>query len=175
MATNQQTSRLDFLFRASHTVFANCPELSRFYMSEFQQTVRQHNVTPAKVIKRSACPSCGQVYAPGLNTSVTVETKRKRNQLVYRCKACTHTLRLKGSYKPTLPKPAAATAKPGIAIPIVAIPTTPTVKKNDVVQDKSKKKKPKKNSLQAMLAKRKEQTNQQNNSLLGFGDPFQSF
>ncbi|KAI9272935.1 hypothetical protein BDA99DRAFT_556526 [Phascolomyces articulosus] len=63
-----QSSRMEFLFQASHVVFASCPELSRFYMSEFQQCLRQQDLVPAKSITRSCCPRCGQIYVPGLNT-----------------------------------------------------------------------------------------------------------
>ena len=110
-----QSSRMEFLFQASHTIFSSCPELSRFYMSEFQQCLRQQDLIPAKSITRSCCPRCGQIYVPGLNTSVRLESKKKKknssskknknndstskrkNQLIYQCNACTHKMKFQGS------------------------------------------------------------------------------
>ncbi|KAG2217012.1 hypothetical protein INT45_003085 [Circinella minor] len=114
-----QSSRMEFLFQASHTLFSSCPELSRFYMSEFQQCLRQQDLIPAKSITRSCCPRCGQIYVPGLNTTIKLESikkKRKKNhsdkkenkskrknQLIYQCNACTHKMTFQGSNFP-IPK-----------------------------------------------------------------------
>ena len=111
-----QSSRMEFLFQASHTLFSSCPELSRFYMGEFQQCLRQQDLIPAKSITRSCCPRCGQIYVPGLNTSVRLESKKKKknnsskknknndnntskrkNQLIYQCNACAHKMKFQGS------------------------------------------------------------------------------
>ncbi|KAI7867006.1 hypothetical protein BDF14DRAFT_1882121 [Spinellus fusiger] len=182
MATHQQTARLDFLHKASLTLLVACPSLSRFYRSEFQQSLKNFEVTAAKSIDRQACPRCGQIYVPGLHTTVRLHSTKKKktstrnaNQVRYQCHACHYTRLLEGTSKGQLiPSartggtsrnltPAGVTAKPP------APPTHPHAhpKKSPLIQPKvavttasaspiPAKKKGKKNTLQALLAKSKQ-------------------
>ncbi|KAI7850023.1 RNAse P Rpr2/Rpp21/SNM1 subunit domain-containing protein [Circinella umbellata] len=142
-----QSSRMDFLFQASHVLFSSCPELSRFYMSEFQQCLRQQDLIPAKSITKSCCPRCGQIYVPGLNTTVKLESIKKKkknlgdkknknkddnkskrkNQLIYQCNACTHKMTFPGS-NPHLPRAQLLKTKTMTATPVTIATTTTTTK-----------------------------------------------
>ncbi|KAL0079477.1 hypothetical protein F4703DRAFT_1945056 [Phycomyces blakesleeanus] len=114
MVNNQQSSKLGFLFDASHSVFGHCPSLSRFYMSEFQQNLCNYDAKPAQAVERIGCPRCGQIYSPGFNTTVRLEpfgTKKRKqiqktkpkNRLVYECHACTFRFSMGRSIKAKIP------------------------------------------------------------------------
>ncbi|KAI9323727.1 hypothetical protein BX666DRAFT_1873712 [Dichotomocladium elegans] len=130
--------RSEFLFHAGHLIFAACPQLSRFYLSEFQASLRNQGTSPSKAIARQLCPHCGQLYVAGLNTTVTLETKRtsrdknnkpsnkkrRRNVLVYECLACHYKARMPGS-EPTIPKAVVTTTGETVR-PSDAVATTAT-------------------------------------------------
>lgn len=205
MASKAQSGRLDYLYQASHAVFATCPSLSRFYMSEFQQCLEQQGTAATKLIARSACPKCGQIYAPGLNCTVDLEPlckkrrrSKKKNRLVYECGACHHKYYLQGSQpayvkstkmddedtRQSIPASSSAitttttttiskkTPSGSPVAPIAAAYTpSPVSRAGAGLQDNKKKKKPKKNSLQAMLANRKQNEKQASSSSgLGLDD-----
>lgn len=203
MASKAQSGRLDYLYEASHAVFATCPSLSRFYMSEFQQCLEQQGTAATKLIARSACPKCGQIYAPGLNCTVDLEPlckkrrRSKKNRLVYECGACHHKYYLQGSQpayvkstkmddedtRQSIPASSSAITTTTTTIskktpsgspvaPIAAAYTpSPVSRAGAGLQDNKKKKKPKKNSLQAMLANRKQNEKQASSSSgLGLDD-----
>ncbi|KAI8141797.1 RNAse P Rpr2/Rpp21/SNM1 subunit domain-containing protein [Fennellomyces sp. T-0311] len=162
-----QSSRMEYLFQASHAVFAQCPELSRFYMSEFQQCMRQQDLIPAKSITRTCCPRCGQIYVPGLNTSVKLQTRRtkkKRNQLIYQCNACTHKMMFQGSSVAAIPK--ADLSKTTAVTPA----TMTTLLPSPIEKKKKKNKGGKKNQLQAMLASRQQKEAEKKGGGLGLDD-----
>ncbi|KAG2210927.1 hypothetical protein INT47_000084 [Mucor saturninus] len=150
MQTAQQTNRLDFLFAAGFEMMSRVPALSRYYMSEFQHSLTEFELTTPKTVARLACPSCGQIRLPGLSTHVAIEgQKRKKgkrpgNRIKTTCASCCHTSFYHGSYKHKLPT---ATAAAAAVVPTV----TP------VVIEKKKKNKGKKNSLKAMLNKSTQQ------------------
>ncbi|RCH80962.1 hypothetical protein CU097_002292 [Rhizopus azygosporus] len=105
----QQTGRLDFLSNASQLMFNVCPSLSRFYMSEFQQALIEYELKPTKQMERSACQSCGEIAIPGLNTTVRViqknrkERKKKhlkaKNLIETTCLTCFRVKLYHGSFK----------------------------------------------------------------------------
>lgn len=169
MAKPEDASRLDFLYKASHIIFAHSPELSRFYMSEFQDNVRLQDIPVAKAIVRRMCPRCGQIYAPGLNTTVFLERqkrrKKKRNYLVYQCDACGLAVKRQGSY-PNVPKASSNQLESSSSLPTVAEPVN-----NDNNQKKKKNKKKKnnkKNNLLDMLASRKQNEEEKSMGLNDF-------
>lgn len=183
--TKQSADRAEFLYHASHLLFATCPQLSRFYMSQFQQSLRQQETKASKAIARQMCSRCGQIFVPGLNASVVLKTtkrhrhgihksNRHRNQLVYQCHACQHEKWLQGSER-DIPKASllsddtkTAAASPIVhASPAAAAATTSAAvvtKQSTQQQQKQpspassplKKKKNKKNNLQALIASRKQ-------------------
>ncbi|KAI9016427.1 RNAse P Rpr2/Rpp21/SNM1 subunit domain-containing protein, partial [Phycomyces nitens] len=164
MTTNQQITRLGFLFDASHKVFAECPSLSRFYMSEFQHTLDNYETKTAQAVDRISCPRCGQIYAPGFNSTVRLEAKKptkkkkqKPNRLVYQCNACTFRHIVGGSQKNNIPtfQPTVPTVSTIPTIPTIS--TVPTITKI-MPQVATSAKKKKNNALQAMLAKSKQKT-----------------
>lgn len=190
--TKQSADRAEFLYHASHLLFATCPELSRFYMSEFQQSLRQQETKAAKAIARQMCARCGQIFVPGLNASVVLKTtkryhhgiqksNRHRNQLVYKCNACQHEKRLQGSER-DIPKASllsddnTKTAAAPIVHASPAATTTTTSRQPQQQQQKQpappatgKKKKNKKNNLQALIASRK-QNETKSSSAFGLDD-----
>lgn len=130
MATKQQAGRLDFLLQACHSMVSENPTLARFYMANYQETLRLHNLSAPKAIDRLGCPRCGQVYLAGYNTSVelvptgsrsyakknknsstdssltlssTPRSKDRKNTLIYTCHACQHRRPFNGSFKRHIP------------------------------------------------------------------------
>lgn len=194
--TKQSADRAEFLYHASHLLFATCPELSRFYMSEFQQSLRQQETKAAKAIARQMCARCGQIFVPGLNASVVLKTtkryrhgiqksNRHRNQLVYKCNACQHEKRLQGSER-DIPKASllsdddTKTAAPIVHASPATTKTTMTTSRQPQQQPQKqnattsplatgKKKKNKKNNLQALIASRK-QNETKSSSAFGLDD-----
>ncbi|KAI7890918.1 uncharacterized protein EV154DRAFT_509986 [Mucor mucedo] len=163
MQTAQQTNRLDFLFAAGFEMVSRVPALSRYYMSEFQHSLTEFELTTPKTVARLACPSCGQIRIPGLSTHVAVVERQKRkkgkrpgNRIKTTCARCCHTSFYHGSYKHKLPTAATATAT------AAAVPMTP------VVIEKKKKNKGKKNSLKAMLNKSTQQQKESTGNLSDF-------
>ncbi|CDH57351.1 predicted protein [Lichtheimia corymbifera JMRC:FSU:9682] len=194
--TKQSADRAEFLYHASHLLFATCPELSRFYMSEFQQSLRQQETKAAKAIARQMCARCGQIFVPGLNASVVLKTtkryrhgiqksNRHRNQLVYKCNACQYEKRLQGSER-DIPKTSllsdddTKTAAPIVHASPATTKTTMTTSRQPQQQPQKqnattsplatgKKKKNKKNNLQALIASRK-QNETKSSSAFGLDD-----
>ncbi|KAI9257648.1 hypothetical protein BY458DRAFT_535241 [Sporodiniella umbellata] len=76
----QQTSRLDFLFNAGQAMFAACPSLSRYYMSEFQDTMEGFELKATKPIEKLTCQSCGQIQIAGLNSQVRIVQKNRQER-----------------------------------------------------------------------------------------------
>lgn len=152
----QQTGRLDFLSNASQLMFNVCPPLSRFYMSEFQQALIEYELKPTKQMERSACQSCGEIAIPGLNTTVRViqknrkERKKKhlkaKNLIETTCLTCFRVKLYHGSFKNKLQQ------KEEQAF----VKQEPEVKK--------KKNKGKNNNLKALLAKQQEKKPNNNSS-----------
>lgn len=142
--TAQQTSRLDFLFTAGFEMVSAVPSLSRYYMSEFQNSLTELELTAQKNIERLACKSCGQISIPGLSSRVEIKSKKRiekrkrQNQIVTTCLTCCNTSLYHGSYKKKLPQVT-------ISVPVVVV-------------DKKKKNKGKKNNLKAMLSKSTQQS-----------------
>ncbi|KAI7887336.1 Rpr2-domain-containing protein [Lichtheimia hyalospora FSU 10163] len=178
--TKQSADRSEFLYHASHLLFATCPGLSRFYMSEFQQTLRQQETKASKVIARQMCSRCGQIFVPGLNARVVLKTTRRyrhginksnrhRNQLVYQCNACLHKKRLQGSERdiPKAPFVSDVVHAPTPSAPPVAAVTKQPPQQPPVAT--GKKKKNKKNNLQALIANRK-QNETKSSSAFGLDD-----
>ncbi|GAN10548.1 hypothetical protein MAM1_0368d10091 [Mucor ambiguus] len=183
LQTHQQTSRLDFLFEAGHTMFSQCPSLSRYYMNEFQNTLTEYELTAHKPIARLSCKSCGQINVPGLNHRIEIthhqsrkqnKTKKilqSKNTIKSTCLTCGNTSLYHGSNKKKMPKPimqqesVIAAAKPIIttsAITSISAPTGESLKK--------KKNKGKKNNLKALLSKQQKPGNNNSNSSGGLGD-----
>jgi RNase P subunit RPR2 len=128
MATKQQAGRLDFLLQACHSMVLQNPTLARFYMANYQETLRLHHLSAPKAIDRLGCPRCGQVYLAGYNTSVELvpsksNTKKnkkpstdpsstlpsprsRKNTLIYTCHACQHRRPFNGSFKRHIPSSA---------------------------------------------------------------------
>ncbi|KAG1124072.1 hypothetical protein G6F42_009959 [Rhizopus arrhizus] len=174
----QQTSRLDFLFNASHVMFSQCPSLSRYYMNEFQQTMNEYELKPTKQIERLACQSCGEIAIPGLNTRVNIIQKNRRekkkmkkqtkNLVESTCLTCGRVKIFHGSFKNKMKtKPSSVPTIPAIPSLTDKIPnkTTQTVVKVEEI-NKKKKNKGKNNNLKALLAKQ-QTNNSSNNGSLG--------
>ncbi|KAL0079242.1 hypothetical protein J3Q64DRAFT_1761766 [Phycomyces blakesleeanus] len=164
MVNNQQSSKLGFLFDASHSVFGHCPSLSRFYMSEFQQNLCNYDAKPAQAVERIGCPRCGQIYSPGFNTTVRLEpfgTKKRKqiqktkpkNRLVYECHACTFRFSMGRSIKAKIPT---ASLEPNQIKGSVTAQTPASNSNKKTLNNPIKKKTKGKSALQAMLAKSKE-------------------
>ncbi|KAG1048701.1 hypothetical protein G6F43_008926 [Rhizopus delemar] len=175
----QQTSRLDFLFNASHVMFSQCPSLSRYYMNEFQQTLNEYELKPTKQIERLACQSCGEIAIPGLNTRVNIIQKSRRekkkmkkqtkNLVESTCLTCGRVKIFHGSFKNKIKTtPSSVPTIPVTTSHADKIPntnkTTQTVKVEET--NKKKKNKGKNNNLKALLAKQ-QTNNSSNNGSLG--------
>ncbi|KAI8373005.1 uncharacterized protein BYT42DRAFT_616194 [Radiomyces spectabilis] len=124
MSSKAQLSRLDHLAKASHALTLSCPSLSRFYMNQLQQNVRDFDIEPGKAFRRLACVKCGQLILPGKYTSVTLKKKgskekgtKRKNQLVYRCNACCYSYALKGSHRNLIPISATRGTQPLTTMP----------------------------------------------------------
>ncbi|OBZ83090.1 Uncharacterized protein C16C4.19 [Choanephora cucurbitarum] len=155
LQTHQQTQRLDHLFTAGYSMFTSCPSLSRYYMSEFQNTLIEYDLTSAT--ERLACSSCGQIMVPGLNQKTRLISKRRKNKpnkstLQITCLTCSRVKVYHGSHKKKLP---------------MSVEQQPSV---PVVEPMKKKKKNNnhKNSLKALLSKPKAQQNMTNSNLSDF-------
>ncbi|KAJ8658587.1 hypothetical protein O0I10_005627 [Lichtheimia ornata] len=175
--TKQSADRAEFLYHASHLLFATCPQLSRFYMSEFQQSLRQQETKAAKAIARQMCARCGQIFVSGLNASVVLKTtkryrhgiqksNRHRNQLVYKCNACQHEKWLQGSAR-DIPKASLLSDDTKQAASIVhaspaaaaAAATTTTTTSNKKPQQQQQQKQPAAPSPPATGKKKKNKKN----------------
>lgn len=173
MAASQPVqAKLSFLFKASNTQFASCPELCNFYMQQFQKTAQDANVTLADAVQRLHCSHCGALFVAGVNCTVRVNTvgaqqrkkkaiaKRCRNTIQSTCHTCKHQTVLPGSTtaglktlgKPSLSKISSETSK-SPALPV------------DAGKKKTKKKKL---DLQAMIKQKSQPTN--NASSFGLDD-----
>lgn len=179
----QQTTRLDFLFEAGYTLLSTCPQLSRYYMNEFQNTLTEYELNLPKQTERFLCKRCGQIQISGLTQKVRLVKKTK---ILNICLACQEQKKYHGTlkHKKTIPKnnttqqpvaisnvqkqPVATSnvqKQPNVKQPIVSakpnIQTQPTIAK--------KKNKGKKNNLQALLNKQQQQQQKpSNNSLNDF-------
>ncbi|KAK4519635.1 uncharacterized protein ATC70_009872 [Mucor velutinosus] len=183
LQTHQQTSRLDFLFEAGHTMLSQCPSLSRYYMNEFQNTLTEYELTAHKPIARLSCKSCGQINVPGLNHRIeiihqqskkqnkTKKTIQSKNTIKSTCLTCGNTSLYHGSNKKKMPKlnmqqePVIATVKPITTTPATTSVGTPTAEPL-----KKKKNKGKKNNLKALLNKQQNSGNSSSNGTGGLGD-----
>jgi RNase P subunit RPR2 len=161
MAASQAVqAKLSFLFKAANTQFASCPELSNFYLHQFQKTADHANVTLADAVQRLCCARCGALFVAGINCKVRVNpinaskrrntpaSRRCRNHVRTTCHACRQPTVMNGSTT-TLLK---ALDHPGkgnkVGAPL-AVATPPS----DVSM--SKKNKKKKLDLQAMINQKK--------------------
>ena len=72
------SSRLQFLWNASHTLLPTVPSLSAFYMQQFNQFAAEKELNLAEAVKRKYCSYCGSIFLPGLNCQVRIETNKKR-------------------------------------------------------------------------------------------------
>ncbi|CAO0789338.1 unnamed protein product [Mucor circinelloides] len=182
LQSHQQTSRLDFLFEAGHTMLSECPSLSRYYMNEFQNTLTEYELTAHKPIARLSCKSCGQISIPGLNHRIEIIHKQSRKQnktkkivqpntIKSTCLTCGNTSLYHGSNKRKMPKlimqqvPVIAAAKPIVPLAATASVSAPTGESL-----KKKKNKGKKNNLKALLNKQQKPNNSGNNGSGGLGD-----
>ncbi|KAH8548907.1 RNAse P Rpr2/Rpp21/SNM1 subunit domain-containing protein [Umbelopsis sp. PMI_123] len=164
MAASQAVqAKLSFLFKAANTQFASCPELSNFYLHQFQKTADHANVTLADAVQRLCCSRCGALFVAGVNCTVrlnhidaskrrkTPSSKRCRNTVRTTCHACRHPTVVSGSTattlnvlgRPSREKNLASSLTPPVATPL---PDRPISKKN----------KKKKLGLQAMINQKKQ-------------------
>lgn len=172
MAASQPVqAKLAFLFTASNTQFASCPELCNFYMHQFQRTANDANVTLADAVQRMQCSHCGALFVAGVNCTVRVNTvgsrqrkkkpvsKRCRNNITTACHSCKHKTVLPGSTTASIAKllpPKASTDRGSKGAKAdVKVDVAPPV-------DSSKKKaKKKKLDLQAMIKQKSQPSNTQ--------------
>ncbi|RIA92481.1 RNAse P Rpr2/Rpp21/SNM1 subunit domain-containing protein [Glomus cerebriforme] len=80
MATQDTSTRLQFLWNASHTFLPTIPSLSAFYMQQFNQFSAEKELNLAEAVKRKYCSYCGSIFLPGLNSQVRIEKKKKRKR-----------------------------------------------------------------------------------------------
>ncbi|KAI8359931.1 hypothetical protein EDC96DRAFT_235300 [Choanephora cucurbitarum] len=158
LQSHQQTQRLDHLFTAGYSMFTSCPSLSRYYMSEFQNTLIEYDLTSAT--ERLACSSCGQIMVPGLNQKTQLISKRRKNKpnkstLQITCLTCSRVKVYHGSHKKKLPRVLSDEQQP--SVPVV-----------EPMKKKKKNNNNKKNSLKALLSKPKTQQNTTNSNLSDF-------
>ncbi|CAO3673854.1 unnamed protein product [Umbelopsis ramanniana] len=162
-ATQAVQAKLSFLFKAANTQFASCPELSNFYLHQFQKTADRANVTLADAVQRLCCARCGALFVAGVNCTVRVNSidaskrrktpasRRCRNHVRTTCHACRHPTVVSGSTT-TLLK---AVERPGkanrLGAPSTVATTTPPP---DVSMGKKSKKK--KLDLQALINQKKQ-------------------
>lgn len=162
-ATQAVQAKLSFLFKAANTQFASCPELSNFYLHQFQKTADHANVTLADAVQRLCCARCGALFVAGVNCTVRVHSidaskrrktpasRRCRNQVRTTCHACRHPTVVSGSTT-TLLKAVERPGKPGRLGTPSTVATTPSP---DVSMGKKSKKK--KLDLQALINQKKNQ------------------
>ncbi|KAI9280224.1 RNAse P Rpr2/Rpp21/SNM1 subunit domain-containing protein, partial [Umbelopsis sp. AD052] len=128
-------AKLSFLFKAANTQFASCPELSNFYLHQFQKTADHANVPLADAVQRLCCARCGALFVAGINCKVRINSidaskRRKtpgrcRNRVRITCHACRHPTVTNGSTT-TLLK---AVASPGLSVSVAPPVDVPTGKK----------------------------------------------
>ncbi|KAI8576528.1 hypothetical protein K450DRAFT_256619 [Umbelopsis ramanniana AG] len=159
MAASQAVqAKLSFLFKAANTQFASCPELSNFYLHQFQKTADHANVTLADAVQRLCCARCGALFVAGINCKVRVNSidaskrrktpasRRCRNHVRITCHACRHPTVMNGSTTTILK----AVERPGKGAPLASPVATPPPG-----PPAGKKKQKKKLDLQAMINQKK--------------------
>ena len=149
---------LDFLYEASHTMWADVPALSMYLMKRFEAKAHQDQIPLASSITKKFCV-CGALFVAGKNCKVTTQrsihpqkgeklviqgtgriVKRPKQHIVYSCECGAQTM-FPGSTREEIRE-----------------------MKKKVVEKVEKPKKKKKRDLSSLLAKK--DTNQQ----LSFND-----
>ncbi|KAI8637485.1 hypothetical protein BD408DRAFT_424434 [Parasitella parasitica] len=177
LQTNQQTNRLDFLFEAGHTLFSQCPSLSRYYMNEFQNTLAEYEVSAHKTIARLCCKSCGQINISGLNHRVEIiqqypknnskkaaKKSQSKNKIKSTCLTCGSTSLYHGSIKKKMPKLVKQQE------PMIDPTSSSNISPIADPLSRKKKNKGKKNNLKALLSKQQQQQKPSSSSGSGLGD-----
>ncbi|KAF9150593.1 hypothetical protein BG015_007612 [Linnemannia schmuckeri] len=81
---NSRAARLQFLWKASHLLLAQCPGASSHYMSQFLSLANDHDLRLHKDIQTRSCAACGTIFVPGVNSKVRVvpvpETRAEREK-----------------------------------------------------------------------------------------------
>jgi len=85
--------RLEFLWKASHMLLAQCPGASSHYMSQFLSLASERDLRLHEDIQTKSCAGCGSIFVPGVNAQVRIEpvketkTERERRKRNARKKA----------------------------------------------------------------------------------------
>ncbi|KAL1919039.1 uncharacterized protein VTP21DRAFT_2420 [Calcarisporiella thermophila] len=77
--SSDATSRLTHLWDASHILLTKCPQLSAYYLSEFQRLANIREINLAATVRRGYCSHCGSLFVPGFNCRVRVEKEQPKN------------------------------------------------------------------------------------------------
>ncbi|GJJ68640.1 ribonuclease P protein subunit RPR2 [Entomortierella parvispora] len=86
-------ARLEFLWKASHMLLAQCPSASSHYMSQFLSLASERDLRLHEDIQTKSCAGCGSIFVPGVNAQVRIEpvketkTERERRKRNARKKA----------------------------------------------------------------------------------------
>ncbi|KAF9983832.1 hypothetical protein BGZ75_004706 [Mortierella antarctica] len=77
-------ARLEFLWKASHMLLAQCPGASSHYMSQFLSLANDRDLRLHEDIQTKSCSACGSIFVPGVNSKVKVvpvkETRIERDR-----------------------------------------------------------------------------------------------
>ncbi|KAG0211603.1 hypothetical protein BGX28_007654 [Mortierella sp. GBA30] len=65
-------ARLEFLWKASHMLLAQCPGASSHYMSQFLSLSNDRDLRLHEDIQTRSCAACGSIFIPGINAKVKV-------------------------------------------------------------------------------------------------------
>ena len=77
-------ARLEFIWKASHMLLAQCPGASSHYMSQFLSLANDRDLRLHEDIQTKSCAACGSIFVPGINSKVKVvpvkETRTEKDR-----------------------------------------------------------------------------------------------
>ncbi len=80
----------NFLFRLALNYSTTNEQLSRFYMLKFIQQIRTHEISLNAEILYQFCSHCYTVFVPGMNCTIEMVPKKKKNKETTNTKIINH-------------------------------------------------------------------------------------
>ncbi|KAF9951635.1 hypothetical protein BGZ72_006900 [Mortierella alpina] len=111
-------ARLEFLWKASHMLLAQCPGASSHYMSQFLSLANDRDLRLHEDIQTKSCAACGSIFVPGINSKVKVvpvketRTEKDRRKKLARKRAKMETAKNKTTGNKVLDQKCSADAPP---------------------------------------------------------------